>query len=653
MIREAIQMAVARQDLGSQAARQVMLEMMSGAATPSQVGSFLTAMRMKGETEDELFGFVSAMRERATYVTAPAGSIDMCGTGGDGMHTFNVSTAASFVVAAGGVPVAKHGNRSVSSKCGSADLLAALGLPTDLGPSEVQRCLRDVGFGFMFAPLFHSSMLNVLGPRREIGVRTFFNILGPMANPAGVRRQLIGVFDPSMAGPMAKVLKRLGTERAMLVHGMGTDEITNLGTTNVVEIRGGEMHAYNLSPQSLGVSIASKEDIAGGGPVENARMVVRTLKGERSARADIVAMNAGAGLYVAGRTESVREGVERALELMREGAGYRKLKEYASVADRLEKERQERSTPDELLGMRLHPNTLRGRARGITEALLFRISSSPDGSARLAMLDDDILSDPTALSVIALTRLSSLMADGPPDFTPGRRSSVRLSEAIRAADGLAVIAEYKPRSPSSAPLEVSPPPLEMAELYESTGVAGVSVLAEPSFFSGGPELFSMFRARTSRPMLFKDFVVSGDQIRLASGLGADAVLLIAKLLSPEALKDLAKDCSAHGMEPLVEIHDEADLRKFLTSGCAGLVKLVGINCRDLRTLATDLSTLKGLKELLPEDKIAVAESGIGVPGDLRAAEGFDAVLVGSAIMRSDDPSRLVNELVAVGRRLSS
>ncbi|HUU07130.1 MAG TPA: anthranilate phosphoribosyltransferase, partial [Thermoplasmata archaeon] len=237
MIQEGIRLAAEGTALSVDLAEGIMDEMMSGKATPSQMASFLTAMRVKGETKDELLGFVKCMRSKAKRVSAPEGAVDLCGTGGDGARTFNISTVASFVVAACGVPVAKHGNRAISSRSGSADVLTALGIPITLAQADVERCVKETGIGFMFAPRFHESMRNVMATRREIGIRTFFNILGPMSNPADVKRQLIGVYDPRIARTVAEVMHDLGSERVMVVHGAGMDEITNTGPTKVVELR--------------------------------------------------------------------------------------------------------------------------------------------------------------------------------------------------------------------------------------------------------------------------------------------------------------------------------------------------------------------------------------------------------------------------------
>lgn len=647
MIQDAIRSVVERKDLTTEAAHGVMLEMMRGDATPSQMASFMTAMRMKGETEDELVGFVTAMRESSRSISAPEGCIDMCGTGGDGLGTFNISTAASFVAAAAGVPVAKHGNRSVSSRSGSADVLSALGVPVDLPPGQVEKCLLSAGLGFMFAPVFHESMRNVSSPRRELGLRTFFNILGPMTNPAGVKRQLIGVYDPKLAPLMASVLGRLGTSRAMIVNGSGMDEITTAGKTDVVELLDGRVRAYALEPGMFGLDPAEPRDLAGGDALENARIMLSVLKGVRSPRSDIVALNAGAAIYISGRAVSVQEGLELAQEVMRTGKALDRLRKFAEVSRALEAERQLAMTAKELLERRLMPDVLTSRSRDLSVELLRRIHEL-NGAELLRSVDERLISESNVLSVLVLNRIRSLLDSKIGQLDTPSRSRTTLSGSIKSHAGISIIAEYKPSSPGAPALSVPPDAEKTARAYSGSGVAGVSVLVEPDFFSGGPSLFSRFRSQVDEPMLFKDFVVSQEQVDLASQLGADAILLIAKALTDESLDELVRASVRRGMEPLVEVYDEADMSRLCACPSLDKVKLVGINSRDLGTLKTDLASVQRLRGMVPQEKICIAESGIRGPADLPSVRGFDAVLVGSLFMRAEDVAREVNGLVLAG-----
>lgn len=648
MIQDAIRAAVERKDLTVETAREVMLEMMRGDATPSQIASFITAMRMKGETEQELVGFVTAMRERSAKITVQDDCVDLCGTGGDGSNSFNISTAASFVTAASGVPVAKHGNRSISSRSGSADVLSALGVPIDLPPAQVEECIRSSGLGFMYAPLFHESMKNVSVPRRELGLRTFFNVLGPMTNPAGVKRQLIGVYDPRLAPLMASVLARLGTSRAMIVNGSGLDEMTTLGRTEVVELSEGRQRAYSLDPGMFDIDPAEPRDLRGGDAFENARIMLSVLKGGRSPRSDIVALNAGAAIYVSGRAASLPEGVEMAQATIQSGRALGSLKRFAEVSRSLEAERQRAMTPRELSTRKLIPEVLVSRAAEIANDLLLRIRGL-DGQAYLGSIDDRLISEPNVLSVLVLNRIRSLLAGGDGHQSESHpRSKTTLSSSIRSSRGISIIAEYKPSSPGQPALMVPPDAEKTAHLLGASGVAGVSVLVEPDFFLGGTQLFAKFRSALDGPMLFKDFVVSEGQVETASRLGADAVLLIAKALTDDSLDRLVQAAVRKNLEPLVEVHDELDMSRLCALPSLDKIKLVGVNSRDLGTMTTDLSSLPRLRSLAPEGVVCIAESGIMRPSDLKSIRGFDAALVGSLFMRADNIAREVAQLVVAG-----
>jgi anthranilate phosphoribosyltransferase len=298
---------------------------MSGDATPSQMGALLMALRVRGETVDEITGAARIMRAKAVAIDAPPGTIDTCGTGGDGSGSFNISTASALVAAACGVPVAKHGNRALSSKSGSADVLTALGVNIEAEPSVVRRCLWEIGIGFLMAPRHHSAMRHVAPTRVELGIRTIFNLLGPMSNPAGARRQLVGVFAPQWARPMAEVLGRLGAERAWVVHGAGIDELTTAGVTKVAEFHNGSVVEFEIVPEEAGLKPARPDDLKGGEPAHNAALMRDLLGGARGALRDIVLLNSAAALVVAGRAETLRNGAERAAQAIDSGAARRVL----------------------------------------------------------------------------------------------------------------------------------------------------------------------------------------------------------------------------------------------------------------------------------------------------------------------------------------
>ncbi len=308
------------QALSRQGARDAFGILMSGEATPSQIGGFLMALRVRGETADEIAGAVDVMRANMARVEAPADAVDIVGTGGDHAGTYNVSTCAAFVVAGCGVPVAKHGNRALSSRSGSADVLAALGVDVDLTPDRISAVIARTGIGFMFAPTHHAAMRFVGPSRVELGTRTIFNMLGPLANPAGVRRLLVGVYAPEWVRPIAEALLALGTQAAWVVHGDGLDEITNCGTTAVCEIRDGSIHDFTIEPEAYGFERRSLGEIVGGDAARNAEALRSVLADEPSAYRDIVLLNAGAALVVAGRAANLGEGIAMAREALRSGS---------------------------------------------------------------------------------------------------------------------------------------------------------------------------------------------------------------------------------------------------------------------------------------------------------------------------------------------
>jgi anthranilate phosphoribosyltransferase len=293
---------------------------MSGEATPAQIAGMLMMMRLRGETVPELTGAVRAMRARMTVVETPPGAIDVCGTGGDGAGTLNVSTAVTFVLAGAGVPVAKHGNRALSSRTGGSDVLSALGVNVDVALERLPAVLAGAGCVFLFAPRHHAALRHAAGPRVELGTRTIFNLLGPLASPAQVRRQLTGVFDPVWARPMAETLARLGTERAWLVHGQGLDELTVAGENHVVELNDGRISAFTVTPEQAGLARAPIEAIRGGDPAQNAAALIALLEGRPGPYRDTVLLNGAAALIVAGRAANLRDGVALAAQSIDQGA---------------------------------------------------------------------------------------------------------------------------------------------------------------------------------------------------------------------------------------------------------------------------------------------------------------------------------------------
>ena len=322
MIKKLLARVVEGEKLERQEARSAMQLIMRGEATPAQIAGFLVALRIRGETVDEIVGFADAMRGAANPVDLETrGLVDTCGTGGDGADTFNISTAAALVAAAAGVSVAKHGNRAVSSKCGSADVLEALGVTLVANQASLRRSLADAGIAFLFAPSQHPAMKHAVGPRRELGLRTVFNLLGPLTNPAGARRQVVGVYDAALVRLLAEVLGQLGAAHAMVVHGAGgMDELSLLGATEVAEWDGSQVRMYSVTPEQVGLTRARAPQLAGGSVADNAAIVRSVLAGEPGPRRDIVLLNAGAALQVGGAAATLVQGVEAAANAIDTGA---------------------------------------------------------------------------------------------------------------------------------------------------------------------------------------------------------------------------------------------------------------------------------------------------------------------------------------------
>ncbi len=335
MIQEAIRDLIAGADLGRAKMRAVMEQIMSGQATDAQIGAFLVALRIKGETIDEIAGGAEVMREKATpIVTVRPDLIDTCGTGGDDSGTFNISTTVAFVACGAGLAVAKHGTRSISSQCGSSDVLTALGVNIEATPEKVGECIDEVGIGFLFAIALHGAMKHAIGPRRELATRTVFNILGPLTNPAGAKRQLLGVFDGALTEALAGVLRELGSERALVVHGSdGLDEITLTGPTQVSELRDGQISTRQIHPGDFGLQTVAAEALKGGDADYNARILREVLDGKEGPQRDVVLLNAAAAMVVGGLAEDVTAGLERARASIDSGKARQALDRLVEVSN--------------------------------------------------------------------------------------------------------------------------------------------------------------------------------------------------------------------------------------------------------------------------------------------------------------------------------
>lgn len=338
VFKDALQRLLDSNDLAHGEMLDVMHQIMGGELTPAQIAALLVALRIKGETVDEIAAAAEVMRELATRVTIRDDEhlIDTCGTGGDGIHTFNVSTVSAFVAAAAGAKVAKHGGRSVSSACGSADVLETLGINVNLTPDQVARCVNEIGIGFMFAPNHHSAMRHAAPVRRELGVRTLFNLLGPLTNPAGAKRQIMGVFHRDLTGVLARVLQRLGSQHVMVVHGAdGMDEISFSGDTYVAELKNGRINEYVLNPRQFSLDLHEVKSIRVQDAAQSAVMVKSVLAGEKIPARDIVLLNAGAAIYISGLVDNMQQGIEHAAQILDNGAAQAKLEQLLNLSQQL------------------------------------------------------------------------------------------------------------------------------------------------------------------------------------------------------------------------------------------------------------------------------------------------------------------------------
>ena len=335
MIKEAIGKVVDGFDLTREEMISCMNEIMTGVATQAQIGSFITALRLKGETVEEITGAAIVMREKAVKIEVSGDLVDTCGTGGSKANTFNISTTAAFVVSGAGLRVAKHGNRGVSSVCGSADVIKALGVNIDILPEKVKECIEKIGIGFLYAPLFHDAMKFAIGPRREIGIRTIFNILGPLTNPANAACQVLGVYEEGLTDKLANVLNNLGSKRAFVVHGLDTlDEITITGKTKVSELKNKKVKGYYIKPQDFGMKKAELSDIKGGTVEENAAIVKKVLGGEKGPRQDVVLLNASAALIACGMAKDFTDGIEIARQSIESGKAKQKLEKLIEFSNK-------------------------------------------------------------------------------------------------------------------------------------------------------------------------------------------------------------------------------------------------------------------------------------------------------------------------------
>ena len=581
----------------------LMRRIMGGEMSPVMMAALLIGLRVKKETIGEITAAAQVMREFSTKVEVAdrAHLVDIVGTGGDGSHTFNISTCSMFVAAACGARVSKHGNRSVSSKSGSADVLEALGVSLSLPPAAISRCIADTGIGFMFAPNHHPAMKNVAPVRKELGVRTIFNILGPLTNPADAPNILMGVFHPDLVGIQVRALQRLGAEHALVVYGRdGMDEVSLGAATLVGEYKDGGIREYEIHPEDFGLTMASNRTLKVETPAQSKAMLQAVLDNEPGPARDIVLLNAGVALYAANVT---------ATHGRRRGPGAR--------------------------GARL------GQGAG-KDAPVRRADQGTGGGMSDILQKIVGVKREEVAAAKARRDLSSVRRDA--ESLGGQRDFVGALRAKIAAGRAAVIAEVKKASPSKGVLREHFAPAEIAASYERGGAACLSVLTDVQFFQGSVDYLQQARAACALPVLRKDFMVDTYQVFESRAMGADCILLIAACLDDALMADLEAQALALGMAVLVEVHDGAELDRALRLK----TPLVGINNRNLRTFEVALDTTLGLLPRVPKDRVLVTESGILGRSDVKRMRDAEvhAFLVGEAFMRAADPGAALASLFA-------
>ena len=598
-INEAIEKISSGNSLKKEEIKKVFLSIMNNECNDAEIISFLMTLKTKGESVEEITGAAEVLREMCHKLNLPSDKlVDTCGTGGDGQNTFNVSTASAIVASAAGVKIAKHGNKSISSKSGSADLLEHAGINIDLNEEQSKKCFEEHGITFMFAPKYHKAMKNVAKVRQSIKTRTIFNVLGPLSNPANAKFQILGVYDKKLVTPIAKVAQELGVKKALIVHSEeGLDEISCEKNTYVAEIDNGEIKEYKINPKDFGLEPCSLESLKVKNVEESYKIFIEMLENKNKEAVNMICLNAGAAIYVSGIKKSLEESILFAKEIIESGEG---LKKYNAI---------KKSMPERIQTPKILEEILENKAKEVSER-----------KVKIPLED-----------LVEIDYMKSLRRN----FKQALLLKIEQNKA-------AVIAEIKRASPSLGDINMNIIPAKVASDFEEMGAACLSVLTDAKYFKGSGAILEMAKKGCNLPILRKDFIIDEYQIDESIVMGADCILLIAAALDKKIMEKLYKEAKQRNLDVIVEVHDHNELEAALEINC----DIIGINNRNLHTFEVDLNTTIDLIKYINNDQLIIAESGIHSSNDVKIMNdcGINAFLVGESLMTAKDPKNKFKEI---------
>ena len=598
-INEAIEKISSGTDLKKEEIKKVFLSIMNNECSDAEIISFLMTLKTKGESVEEITGAAEVLREMCQKLNLSSDKlVDTCGTGGDGQNTFNVSTASAIIASAAGVKIAKHGNKSISSKSGSADLLEYAGINIDLSEEQSQKCFEDHGITFMFAPKYHLAMKNVAKVRRSIKTRTIFNVLGPLSNPANAKFQVLGVYDKKLVKPIAEVAKQLGIKRALVVHSQeGLDEISCEKDTFVSELDNGQIKEYRINPKDFGLNPCSLDSLKVKNVEESYKIFLEMLENKNIEAVNIICLNAGAAIYVSGIKSSLKESILYAKEIIESGEG---LKKFNAI---------KKSMPEKIQTPKILEEILENKEKEVSERKL-----------KIPLED-----------LVEIDYMKSFR----------RKFKQALLQKIDQ-NKAAVIAEIKRASPSLGEINMNIMPAKVASDFEEMGAACLSVLTDAKYFKGSGAILEMAKKGCNLPILRKDFIIDEYQIDESIVMGADCILLIAAALDKNLMEKLYIEAKQKNLDVIVEVHDHNELEAALEINC----DIIGINNRNLHTFEVDLNTTIDLIKYINNDQLIIAESGIHSSEDVKTMNdcGINTFLVGESLMTAKDPKNKFKEI---------